>query len=138
LALGGVRGRKVLPFVGREQDLNRLVFEILRAKNLTSYETYQELHFAKGFRHIKNQVIDSRFDALAKESWIIPVGTKKNKFNQDMTIYQLSPKALDAMELDKVDLIDFQQEAEDDLQLKMSEVLAEFRKRKRAKGQGKN
>jgi DNA-binding PadR family transcriptional regulator len=138
LASSGVRGRRVLPFVGKEAKLNHLILELLYTKTLASYEAYQILHNAKGTRHIKNQVIDKRFEALEKEDWIRRIATKKNQFNQDMIIYQLSSKALNAIERDKVDMDEFQLKADDDLQEKMRELLSEYRKRKQTKCKSNN
>jgi DNA-binding PadR family transcriptional regulator len=132
LASSRVRGRRVLPFVGKEAKLNHLILELLSTKTLASYEAFQIIRTVKGSRHIKNQVIDNRFQALDEGDWIRPIGTKKNRFNQDMKIYQLSPKSQNALIRNKVDIDEFQLEADDDLQEKMRELLSEYRKRKQA------
>jgi hypothetical protein len=116
-----------LPFAGKAADLNIMIFELLSVKNLTSYETFQELHRIKGFRHTKNQVVDRRMKNLHLEQWINEVGTKKNKLGENSPLFELSKRGSDALEMSKVSRIRFLMEANDELQEKMRKLLLEFR-----------
>ena len=92
-----VKDQVGFPFVGKSADLNIMIFELLYAKKyLTSYETYQELHRIKGFRHVKNQVVDRRMKNLRLEHWINEVGTKINKLGENSPIFELSKRGGDA------------------------------------------
>jgi hypothetical protein len=116
------------PFRGKEAHVNRLIFEVLRAKKqLTSYEIFQELHNMKGNRHIKNQVVDRRMEKLHQQSWIIQRGTKRNKLGEDSPLYELSQGGHTALESDKVNMYQFVLEASDELQVKMQQLLSSFR-----------
>ena len=116
-----------LPYVGKAADLNIMIFELLSVKKLTSYETFQELHRIKGFRHTKNQVVDRRMKNLHLEHWINEVGMKKNKLGENSPLFELSKKGSDALEMSKVSRLRFLMEANDELQEKMRKLLLEFR-----------
>ena len=123
-----IKGALSSPFSGKEADVNRLIFEILRAKKqLTSYETFQILHNIKGHRHIKNQVVDRRMEKLHQQSWIILKGTKRNKLGQDSPLYELSSGGQTQLDLDKVNMNRFVLEASDELQADMQRLLSSFR-----------
>ena len=114
-------------FRGKAGPLNRLVFEILISKTLASYDIYLEVRRVKGFKHRKYQAIDRRLKILYEQGWLILDGAKKTKPGTEAPLYSLSSKGPAALEMDKVSREWFLSDASDELQKRMTELLATFR-----------
>ena len=120
------RGTKLEVFSGKAGPLNRLIFEILRTKKLAIYDTYLEVRRVRGFRHKKYQIVDRRMKKLLEQGWLILEGTKKTQPGTDAPLYRLSNKGYNALDLDKVSMDRFLSEANEELQLEMTKLLARF------------
>jgi hypothetical protein len=114
-------------FSGKAGPLNRLVFEILRSKALASYDIYLEVRRVKGFKHRKYQAVDRRLKKLHEQGWLILDGAKKTKPGTEAPIYRLSSSGPTALEMDTVSRELFLSDASDELQSRMTELLAVFR-----------
>ena len=114
-------------FSDKAGPLNRLVFEILRSKALASYDIYLEVRRVKGFKHRKYQAVDRRLKRLYEEGWLILDGAKKTKPGTEAPIYRLSSNGPTALEMDKVSREWFLSDASDELQNRMTTLLADFR-----------
>jgi tRNA U38,U39,U40 pseudouridine synthase TruA len=127
--VSGKRGKGIdLPvFRGTKAKLNRAIFEVLRVKKLSSYNTYLEIRRMKGHRHYKYQVIDRRLKRLYDERWISKNGTKKTQPGTDSPLYELSLRGQTALEMGKTSRSRFLREANDDQLLQMKNLLADFR-----------
>jgi len=128
LARKKCKGAKLEVFSNKAATLNRLIFELLRAKKeLATYDAYLEVRRIKGFKHTKLQTVDARMKKLLQQRLIVKKGTKKTQPGTDASLYQLSSRAVTALELDKVSMDRFLMEANDELLLEMARLLASFR-----------
>jgi hypothetical protein len=116
-------------FSGRAGPLNRLIFEILRSKKVASYDIYLEVRRVKGFKHKKYQAVDRRIKKLVEQGWLIVEGTKTTKPGTEASLYRLSSGGPTALEVDKVSMNRFLSEANDEMQMQMTKLLASFRER---------
>ena len=114
-------------FSDKAGPLNRLVFEILRSKTLSSYDIYLEVRRVKGFKHRTYHAVDRRLKKLHDEGWLFLDGVKKTKPGTEARIYRLSSNGPTALEMDKVSRELFLSDASDELQNRMTELLADFR-----------
>jgi hypothetical protein len=119
------KGTKLRVFSGREAILNRVIFMILFTKKLLpSYGMYLEIRGIKGFRHIKRQNVDRRMKALYQQHWLEINGVRPAKAHFLSPLYQLSTRAVAALELSKRDLNDFLQTAPEDKLQKLIDALS--------------
>lgn len=121
------RGTRLEVFSGKAGPLNHLVFEILRSKALASYDIYLEVRRVKGFKHRKYQAVDRRLKMLYEQGWLVLDGAKKTKPGTEAPLYSLSSNGPTALEMDKVSREWFLSDASDELQSRMTELLAAFR-----------
>lgn len=99
------KGARLKVFSGREDRLNRVIFLILRHDGiLTRYDLFKQIRIIKGFRHTKIQVVYRRVDALFQQGWLDTNGVRIAKAHFASPLYQLSERALAALEIDKTDL----------------------------------
>jgi len=121
------RGHLLEVFSDKAGPLNRLVFEILRSKALSSYDIYLEVRRVRGFKHRTYRAVDRRLKKLHDEGWLFLDGVKKTKAGTEAPIYRLSSNGPTALEMDKVSREWFLSDASDKLQKRMTELLADFR-----------
>jgi hypothetical protein len=80
LARKKCKGAKLEVFSNKAATLNRLIFELLRAKKeLATYDAYLEVRRIKGFKHTKLQTVDARMKKLLQQRLIVKKGTKKTQ-----------------------------------------------------------
>lgn len=120
------KGTRLEVFSDKAAPLNRLIFEIFRAKKLASYDTYLEVRRVREFRHKKYQTVDRRMKALYEQGWLILDGTKTTQPGTEAPLYRLSSKGYTAIELDRISMDTFLLEADEKLLLEMVKLLASF------------
>jgi predicted transcriptional regulator len=119
---------KLEVFSNKAASLNRLIFELLYPKKeLAIYETYLEIRRIKGLRHTKYQTVHRRMKNLERQRWIVKKGSKKTQPGTNAPLYQLSKRAVAALELDKVNMNKFLMDANDELVEEITRILAYFR-----------
>ena len=99
---------RISVFKGREARLNFAVFHILALKGpLTIYETCKEVRTQKGLKQTKYTNVNRRIRALEESNYLEKVGTRKTQAGFQATLYQLTQRAYLVLLLDRIDLNNF-------------------------------
>ena len=99
-------------FKGREVKLNHAIFQSLAQKSpQTAWEIFTQFVKQKGMAHLRYWTIIRRMEALHEQDYVMKVGETKTMPGTETALYQLTPRAELAIELDQVDLDKFVMEA---------------------------
>jgi DNA-binding PadR family transcriptional regulator len=115
VTLENSKGAKLEVFSGKKARLNRVILKTLEKKGaLIPYDTWLLIKGIKGFRHAKHKTVCRRMQALERQRWITPKGTRPTKPSGDSTLYELTLKGKAALKLEEKSVDTFLQTAKDE------------------------
>jgi len=106
---------RISVFKGREAKLNRAIFQTLALKGpLIIYDIHKEVKAQKGLKHTKSTNVLRRIRALEESGYLEKAGTRKTLPGYERALYKLSSKTYLALLLNKINLDNFIQTADED------------------------
>ena len=116
---------KLSVFKGREAKLNKAIFQILALKGpLVAYDLYKEIRAQRGLRNTKYPIVLRRTKALEESGYLQKAGTRKTLPGSERMLYRLSLKTYLALLLNKIDLENLVQTADEDTIIMLLSALA--------------
>ncbi len=94
-------GTPLKVFSGKEAKLNRIILPLVEKKALAKEDVFHILRITKGFRHKTSKIVCRRMDALNKDGFIGPKGTRPGAVKGDCVLYQITPKGQAALKMDR-------------------------------------
>jgi len=115
VAKGKGESGRLSVFKGREARLNKAIFHILALKGpLTIYDISKEVKTQKGLKHTKYTNVNRRVRALEDLGYLEKAGTRKTQAGFQATLYQLTARAYLALLVERINLNNFIQKADED------------------------
>ena len=106
---------KLSVFKGREAKLNYAIFHVLALKGpLIIYDIHKEVKAKRGLKHTKSTNVLRRIKALEESGYLEKAGTRKTLPGYERVLYKLSFKTYLALLLNKINLDEFIQTADED------------------------
>ena len=106
---------RVSVFKGKTFKLTKAIFWILAYKQpLTIYEVYKQVRKWRELKHVKYSVVNVRMRTLEERGYVEKKGKKKTKAGFEAFLYQLTYRAYLAMILNKLNVDDFIEKADEE------------------------
>lgn len=105
MATNKKRDLQISVFKGRENKLNRAIFQILVGKDpKTIWEITKQVKILKGLKRTRYHNINSRVKALEADCFLRRVGEKETKTGGKSALFETTEKAVFALLLDSISI----------------------------------
>jgi hypothetical protein len=119
------KGTKLKVFSGREDKVNRAIFQILSSNEvLIKYDVHKRVTSQRGFKRTRYGSIKKRIRILEETGYLKRVGMRKTQPGSEGILYEITFKAYAAMKLDTTKFEDFFDQMDEESALQLLALMA--------------
>jgi len=131
---GKSKGTELAVFKGREDKLNRAIFQILSENEaLVKYDVHKLVTDQRGFKRTRYGSIKKRIRILEETGYLKRAGERKTQPGSEGILYEVTFKAYAAMKLDTTNFEDLFNRLDEDSALELLALLTRIQSYEQSK-----